>query len=58
MSRYLHDLCFDDHSQSLCSRAYAHQDDHWFWWVWVRVFTKAHCKAARQRWHGGPPGTP
>lgn len=50
LSRIVHDLIFDDASQSLCARAYEKQGQSKFWRLWVRCFGETHCKRSYDHW--------
>jgi hypothetical protein len=44
LSRLTHNIFFRDADQSLCSRAWTYRNEHWFWAIWVRIFTTRHCE--------------
>lgn len=46
ISRQIHDMIWDDVSQSLCARAWWLKDKYVFWWIWTYVFTRRHCRRA------------
>ncbi len=43
-SRLLHNCFFSDADQSLCARAWQYREEHWFWAIWVILFTPGHCE--------------
>lgn len=52
LSRILHDLLFEDASQSLCSRAWQQRETSTFWRAWVFVFGRRHCRRSFHFYHG------
>lgn len=50
ISRNIHDLIYDDISQSLCARAWyiviIKNEPDPFWIIWMKVFGPSHCRRA------------
>lgn len=50
LSRRIHDCIYSDKSQSLCSRAWHHQDTSTFWRCFTFVFGRNHCRKSHDRY--------